>query len=74
MEYGRFGGFAYDAKESFAEKGSLENFYMQAFIDCMHYDDVSTLPAPITDRLILDVDVGVHTDFHSPLQLPSHTS
>ncbi|WVZ50126.1 hypothetical protein U9M48_001413 [Paspalum notatum var. saurae] len=32
---------------------------MQAFIDCMRHDDASNLPAPITDRLILDVDVGL---------------
>jgi len=74
MEFGRYGGFVYDAKESFEHNGSLENFYMQAFIDCLRHDDAAHLPAPITDRLILDADVGVHTPFLSPLQLPPHPS
>jgi hypothetical protein len=48
-----------DVVQSFEPHKCLDNFFMQAFIDCIHDDDQLYNPDTIANTLILNVNVGV---------------
>lgn len=58
IEFGAYGGTCLDIYESFSDRMCLDNYFMQSFIDCVHSEDASHTPQPITHRVILDVNVG----------------
>jgi hypothetical protein len=59
MHIGQFPCSCLDIYESFSETMCLDNYFMQGFIDCVRSEHASHTPDPITDVIILDVNVGV---------------
>ena len=48
-----------DIYESFAEGKCLENVFMQCFIECVRDDSKNHRRTMTSNRLVLDVNVGV---------------
>jgi hypothetical protein len=59
MHIGQFPCSCLDIYESFSETMCLDNYFMQGFIDCVRSEHASHTPDPITDVVILDVNVVV---------------
>jgi hypothetical protein len=60
MHIGQLPCSCLDIYESFSERMCLDNYFLQGFIDCVRSEHTSHTPDPITDVVILDVNVGVY--------------
>jgi hypothetical protein len=59
MHIGQFPCSCLDIYESFSEMMCLDNYFMQWFIDYVRSEHASHTPDPITEVVILDVNVRV---------------
>jgi hypothetical protein len=59
IDYGEYSANCIDIYESFAEGKCLENVFMQCFIECVRDDSKNHRRTMTSNRLILDVNVGV---------------
>jgi hypothetical protein len=59
IDYSEYSGNCLDIYESFSEGKCLENVFMQCFIECVRDDSKNHRRTMTSNRLILDVNVGV---------------
>jgi hypothetical protein len=59
IDYGEHNGNCLDIYESFSDGKCLDNVFMQCFIECVRDDSKNHRRTMTTNRLILDVNVGV---------------
>jgi hypothetical protein len=60
IDYGEYLATCSDIYESFADGKCLDNVFMQCFIQCVNDDAKNQQPSMSSNRLILDVNVGVN--------------
>ena len=65
LDYGEYSGNCVDIYESFSGGKCLDNVFMQCFIECVRDDSKNHRLTMTTNRLILDVNVGVGSCFIS---------
>jgi hypothetical protein len=71
IDYGEYLATCSDIYESFADGKCLDNVFMQCFIQCVDDDAKNQQTSMSSNRLILDVNVGVnYRNIHTPY---SHT-
>jgi hypothetical protein len=60
IDYGEYPATCSDIYESFADGKCLDNVFMQCFIQCVNDDAKNQQTSMSSNRLILDVNVGVN--------------
>jgi hypothetical protein len=60
IDYGEYCSTCSDIYESFADGKCLDNVFMQCFIQCVDDDAKNQRPSMSSNRLIIDVNVGVN--------------
>jgi hypothetical protein len=63
IDYDEYSGNYLDIYKSFADGKCLDNVFMQCFIECVCDDSKNHHPTMTTNRLILDINVGVGSCF-----------
>jgi hypothetical protein len=67
IDYGEYSATCSDIYESFADGKCLDNVFMQCFIQCVDDDAKNQQTSMSSNRLILDVNVGVnYRNIHTP--------